>query len=410
MHDLSTSFFIAYKSVTQGNKSMLVLMIFILSLSFLNMMFVSGVLSGIWQSELGAMRSFVTADVNINPQQKPQVKQFISNQSQLRAQIQTIPGVIATVRHYQLAGSLSYDRDKNGQYKSVSGVIIGIDPSQEEKVLTADKLMLAGARLSDDDTDNIVLSSAVAGGYGSIERGGSDLGGARVGDKVQITYSNDIQRTYTVKGIYNEVLGINYTYISAREAESVLSVSDSASQIMVKADTTDDRTIADYESRIQTLAPNLVIRDYTSLLGSVASFEKALDLISGIVSVISVLVAAVTIFVLIYVNAVNKRRQIGILKAIGIKQSIIVNSYIIQSLFYTLCGLSIGAFAVFGLLNPLLLAHPVPLIVGALNLTLAFTSLGVSISILAFIGAGFLAGRIPARLVAKESILTAIWG
>ncbi|MDE1924925.1 MAG: FtsX-like permease family protein [Patescibacteria group bacterium] len=409
MQDLSTAFFIAYKSITRGNKSMLALMIFILSLSFLNMMFVSGVLAGIWQGELGAMRSFVTADINVNPQQKPQVKQFIQNQNQLRAQIETISGVEATVRHYQLAGSLSYDKDKNGQYRSVSGVILGIDPTQESKVLAADKLLLAGARLTDTDTDQIVLSSAVAGGYGSIERGGSDLGGARAGDKVLVTYSNGIQRTYTVKGIYNDVLGINYTYITTKEAESVLSVSDSASQILVKVDMSRD-SIADYEGRIQTIAPNLVVRDYTSLLGSIASFEKALELISIIVSVISVLVAAVTIFVLIYVNAINKRRQIGILKAIGIKQKIIVNAYIFQSLFYTLCGLGIGAIAVFGILSPLLTAHPIPLIAGALNLMLSFTSLGICISVLSFIAAGYLAGRVPARLVAREDILTAIWG
>jgi putative ABC transport system permease protein len=218
MQDLATASFIAYKSITRGNKSMLALMVFILSLSFFDMMFISGVLAGIWDSELHAIRTFVAADIIISPQQAPTIKEFIPNQTQLRAQIATVPGVVTTVRHYTLAGSLSFDKDKNGQYKSVSGVIVGINPDEESSMFSTQNLMLAGAHLSPDDSGEVVLSSAIAGGYGGIERQ-SDLGGARVGDKIQITYSNGIQRTYTVKGIYNDVLAINETFITAKEAE-----------------------------------------------------------------------------------------------------------------------------------------------------------------------------------------------
>jgi ABC-type antimicrobial peptide transport system permease subunit len=65
---------------------------------------------------------------------------------------------------------------------------------------------------------------------------------------------------------------------------------------------------------------------------------------------------------------------------------------------------------VFGLLGPLLTAFPIPIIVGLMNLTLAYTPLGIAISILCFVVAGYLAGRIPARIVAKEDILKEIWG
>jgi putative ABC transport system permease protein len=259
----------------------------------------------------------------------------------------------------------------------------------------------------DTDTDKIVISSALAGGYGTPST--SDLGGVKVGDKVQITYSNGIIRTYTVKGIYNDMIGVYETFITAKEAESLLDVTNDASQILVKADL-DHATVTNYENRIKAMAPNLTVQNYTDLLGSVASFEQALNLISDIVSAISVMVAAITIFVLIYVNAINKRRQIGILTAIGIKQKIIVNAYILQSLFYTFCGLAIGSGVVFGLLGPLLTAFPIPIIVGLMNLTLAYTPLGIAISILCFVVAGYLAGRIPARIVAKEDILKAIWG
>lgn len=409
MNDLRTTFFIAYKSITRGRKSTLALMIFILSLSFINMMFISGVLSGLWQSEIDTAINFLTSHVTISPQQEPSMKEFIPNQKELRARLKTIPGIVATVRHYLLAGSLSYDKDKNGQLKSVSGIIIGVDPKEESNVLIVQKTMIAGENLTDMDTDKILLSSAVAGGYGSIEHSTTDLSGARVGDKIQVTYFNGILRTYTVKGIYNDVVGINQTFITAKEAESILSISNSASQVLVKADLS-RMPIEQYQDKIQTMVPNLTIENYTSFLNTVASFQDALNLISIIVSAISVLVASVTIFVLIYVNAMSRQRQIGILKAIGIRQSIIVNAYILQSLFYTLCGVLIGSITVFAFLQPLLLIYPIPIIENVMNLTLAYSTTGVIIAIISFAVAGFLAGRIPAVIVARKNILTAIWG
>jgi len=406
-NDIKTSFFIARKTIARGRKSTLALMVSVLALLFINMMFISGVLSGLWQTEVDLVISLLTSDITISPQRDPEIKQFIQNQNELRAQLETIPGVIATARHYQIAGSISFDKDKSGQFKSVSGAIIGIDPSDEKKVFTLDTHMLAGEPLTDGDTDKIMLSSALAGGFGTPST--SDLGGVKVDDKVQITYQNGIMRTYTVKGIYNDLIGIYETFITSKEAESVLGVYDNASQIMVSTDLTRN-TIQNYEAKVKMMAPNLTVKSFNDLLGSVASFQDALSFISNVVSVISVIVAAITIFVLIYVNAVSRKRQIGILKAIGIKQEIIVNAYILQSLFYTVFGLFIGVIAVFGILQPLFIAYPVAIIEDFMYITLTYTALGIVIAITAFVIAGYLSGRIPARIVAKQNILTAIWG
>ena len=386
---------------------MLILMIFILFLSFFNMLFISGVLSGITYSQVQALKNFMSSDITVSPQELPVRKEFILNQNEIRAEIENIPGVIGTSRRYLLAGSLVFDKDKNGQFKSVSGAIIGFDPSAESKVISFSKLLRKGQFLSDTDTDQIVLSDALAGGYGTVAP--NELGGVKVGDKIRITYSNGIMRTYNVKGIYNDTMGIYETFISAKEAESVLSVYNSANQILVK---TDDNlnTVESYQAKIKKLVPTLKVQNYKDLLASFASFLQALDLISVVVSVISLIVAMITIFVLIYVNAINKKRQIGILKAIGIKQDIIIKAYIFQSMFYTFCGLSIGGIMIFLIIQPLLITHPIPLVEGLMNLILVYSPLRVFISAMSFLIAGYLAGRIPAWLVAKQDILKAIWG
>lgn len=403
---LKTSLFIAYKSVVKGNKSTLSLTLFILSLTFLNMMFVSGVLSGLSNSMVQTFIGISTAHITVSPQEEPRVKKFIPDQNKLRAEIETIPGVLATSRHYLLAGSLSYDKDKNGQYRSVSASVFGIDPEQEKRVLTVNERIVAGRYLLDADRDGIVLSSALAGGYGAFAP--SDLGGVRVGDDVRVTYENGISRTYKVRGIYEDTLGIFETFITAKEAESILSAYNSASHILVSVDLSRS-TLDRYESKVKAVVPNLKVQNYEILLGSMGSFIDALDLISLIVSTISLIVAAITIFVLIYVNAINRQRQIGILKAIGIKQDIIVNAYVIQSLFYSFCGVVVGSAAVFVALKPLLLAYPIP-VISTISVSLVYTPFNIVSGISSFLGAGLLAGLVPSLLVARKDILKAIWG
>lgn len=381
-------------------------MIFILSLSFFNMMFISGILTGLENLMTRTLIGIFSANIAISPQETPQVKRFIPNQGELRARIETIPGVIATSRRYVFSGSLSFDRDNNGAFKSVAGSVIGIDPSDDRKVFTIGDLMLAGQQLSDTDTDQIVLSSALAGGYG-VPAPGGDLGGAKVGDKVLITYQNGTIRTYTVKGIYNDAIGIFQVFITAKEAQTILSTYDNASQIFVKTDLARN-TLANYQTRIKAMTPNLKVQNSNDLLGSFSSFLDALNLISYIVSAISVLVAAITIFVMIYINAITKRRQIGILRAIGIRQRTIVLSYVLQSVFYALSGIAIGSLIVFGALVPLMVAYPIDVVFG--KLYPVFAEGTILVGVMSLVIAGLLAGYIPARIVARTEILKAIWG
>ncbi len=407
MNTIQTACFIAYKSIVRGRKGTLALMLIILSLSFFNMMFIPGVFSGLLDTITGLLTNTSTSDIVVTPQQSPVPKEFIENEAQLQAQIRTIPGVLGTTRIYLTAGSIAYDKNKDGVYKTVSAQIIGIDPTQVDDALSLKQYLVAGQFLDDSDTDQVLLPAALAGGYGLPVP--SDLGGAKVGDKVNMVYGNGVERQYTVKGIISITFGtaLSNTYVTSHEAESVLSASDQASEILVKVDSS-THPLSYYKARIQSLAPNLKVQMYTELLAVIQSVLDAFTLIAAIVSAISVLVATVTLFVMIYINAVAKRRQIGILKAIGIKENIIVYSYVLQALFYVLCGVALGLMIVFLIVEPLLHAYPIELPFGPLLLTFSFNLAAESVA--AFFIAGFFAGIIPARIVAREDILKAIWG
>lgn len=400
-----TAAFIAYKTIVRGRLGTLALMVLILALSFFNMLFIPGVFSGLLETIIGLEVNTYTAHVMVAPQKEPLPKQFVPHETALRAQIETIPGVVGTARTYLTAGSISFDKDKSGVSKSVSAQIIGLDPSEANRILSVREYVVDGTFLDDNDRDSIVIAAAIAGGYDLPQP--TDLGGVVAGDKVRVVYGNGVSREYTVKGVTNILFGpaLTNVYITAREAESVLGASDQASQILVKA--ADGGQADALKARIRALAPELSVQTYFDLLTAIKPVLDAFAFIALIVSAISVLVASVTIFVMIYINAVTKRRQIGILKAIGIPDHVIVFSYVFQSLFFVCAGVVAGLGLVFGIILPVLSIHPITLPFGALHLVFGPTLILESIAALAL--AGFLAGFIPARLVVREDILRSIW-
>ncbi len=400
--------FLAFKSLTRGNRLTLVLIVFFLSLSFINLLFISGILNGLIEAIYNQIINNFTSNIVVDPQEEPSKKNYIRQAQELRQQIEQIPGVISTVRHYKLSGTMAYDKARNGDFKYVSGQIIGIDPAEERRMTLLAQNMVEGQYLETEDTDKILLGSDVAGGYGGSQEF-SSLGGAKVGDKVRVTFSNGVDRTYKVKGIYKVKFGFvdRLAFVTSKEAESVLSIYNNASQILVKVDT--ERSSEDeYIEQIKASAPTLEVRNWIELMGDFLSFTSALNLITYMVSVIGIAVAAITLFILIYVNAVSKRRQIGILKAIGIKQNIIIWSFVFQTLFYAISGILIGSILIFYVIAPYLSEHPLSMPIGDAGLSIE--RIRVIYSVLSLLATGLAAGFFPAWRVTRQNILKAIWG
>lgn len=418
IQNIKIALFLASKSIIRGNKGTIALIVFIMSLSFINLVFIGSILNGIVETINNQMINNYTANMIISPQEKPNRKDYLIHSEELQAQVEKLPGVVAVSGHYELAGILSFDKNKNGKFKHISGQIIGIDPEKEKFVTDISQHMVSGQYLNNADTDKILLGVSLSGGYpGIIEA--TSLEGAKVGNKIKIVFSNGIERTYTVKGIFNvkfDMIDI-IAFIPSKEAESILSISNSASKILIKTGESSrtaaaEKELADKISVIarntETSAPNIKVKKWDELLGPLAGISTSFGIISSVVSIIALLVAAITIFILIYVNAINKKRQIGILKAIGIEESIIIDSYIIQALFYSVSGTAIGLILFFYVVEPYFSANPISLPMGDTRLALNTTSIIFSVSSIIF--AGIIAGFIPAWKITKINILKAIWG
>lgn len=406
MRSLKIAYFLALKSIYKGNRATIVLMIFIMSLAFINLVFISSILGGIIVAMNNQVRTNVVSNIVIEPQEEPVKKDFIIHASGLQRQIEQIPGVVATARHYKLAGMIAYDKKKNAKFVYRSAEIVSIDPETEINMSDISSKIIEGRYLEGLGAGDIVIGSEIAGGYGGDEL--NSLGGAKVGDKIKITFSNGVMRDYTIRGIFKINFGFadRMAFITTKEAESLLSVYNNASQILVKTDTVYDENR--YIEQIRPLAPNLKIKKFNDYMGPLGGVSKSFDIITLMISTIGLAVAAITIFILIYVNAVHKRRQIGILKAIGVNQNIIIYSYIIQALFYAISGIVIGVLLIFYVIAPYFAKHPLDLPVG--ESSLALNTGRIVQNMVSLLIAAFVAGLIPSRQAAKENILKAIWG
>jgi putative ABC transport system permease protein len=115
----------------------------------------------------------------------------------------------------------------------------------------------------------------------------------------------------------------------------------------------------------------------------------------------------VVIFIVIFINTINKRRQIGILKAIGINKRIIVYSYIIQVLIIATCGILLGLALSSGLVT-YLTYNPLVFPGGAVYPVVESGPVIRSVISLALVS--LISGFIPSWKTANEPILDAIRG
>jgi putative ABC transport system permease protein len=130
-------------------------------------------------------------------------------------------------------------------------------------------------------------------------------------------------------------------------------------------------------------------------------------MIGSILRVIGALVAGLVIFIIIFVDIVNKRRQVGILKAIGINEKIVINSYIIRGVFYIILGSIFGYLIMqYGIITAFS-KKPIDLPMGDIVPLLKESAL-IS-SVLFFVLAGLIGSATPAYKEIKKKILDLLY-
>jgi putative ABC transport system permease protein len=317
--------------------------------------------------------------------------------------------VVSCSSRYAQSGMIRYDPEKDNQdVREKAWNIKSIVPDEEVKVTSLQNFLVAGRYLEENDRDQIIMGKEIAGGYGASFQI-SSLKGARVGDEVSVAYGNGVKRDYKIKGIYNTYFPLAdlNVFVTEKEMESVLGVHNRASEVLIKTDGSVPERV--YIDRLRMMGiEKEQINVWMDFIGYISGLTQTFDIIKSIVTTIGLLVAGVTIFIVIFIATINRRRQIGILKAIGMKERIIVMSYIFQAAFYASLGIIAGEIIIHALLIPYFIRNPLPMPIGLVSLVLVRQDM--IFGIVSMIVVSMVSGFIPSWMVTRQNIIKAIWG
>jgi putative ABC transport system permease protein len=401
MNSLKVAGFLAFTSIRRGNTGVILLTIFILVIVALNLLFVPGLLGGLVSGANEKVMNTYAGDIVIESSRE---NGLIRNADQLIASIEDIAGVVAATPRNSLSAEVSFEDERT------RCVVYGIHPKREEAVFSIHKSLIEGNYLDAEDRDKILLGIQLAGfDRPELEFYTRSLKKVHAGDKISVTYANGVEKRYTVKGIfYTEYIQTDLeAFVSEKELRAVDPLSQyGATSIHVR--TTPDAGVKSIDAQIGSLRDDIKVFTWEDYAGIVRSMTDSFRVINTILDAVNLLIAATTIFIVTYIDVVNRKRQIGIQRAIGITPAAITLAYLIRALFYAIIAATLAILIFIYGAVPLEAQHPFHFPLGDVYLTAS--TAGMTRTALILLITAFIAALIPVRAVVKTRILDAIWG
>lgn len=426
---IRVGFFLALRQVKRSSKSTTTLIIFVMVLTFLNLVVVRGILVGLIQGSTAVYVKYYSGEILISNLPK---KTYIENSPSIIEIARNLPWIESISPRYIESGTIEANYKERINFKdepnSAGGLVVGIDPRDENATTNIASKIVEGSFLDENDAEAIVIGANLLKKYLAIDAPGLNLlEDVEVGDKVRLKVggsgvvntmmgptggeeSGNVKE-FTIKGIIKSKTDIDQRIFMLDKSLRPLigrgdyNVDEIALKLKPGADmqTVKNALLASgvgETARVQTWEESLPkflldIQDTFAILGNAMGS-------------ISLIVASITIFIVIFINAITRRKFIGILKGIGIHGRAIEISYIFQSIFYAGIGIAVGLLLLYGLMVPYIAAHPInfPFSDGILVAEVPGTLLRAFLLIFFTIVAGY----IPARIVVKKNTLDSILG
>ncbi|QSH39475.1 ABC transporter permease [Candidatus Kaiserbacteria bacterium] len=407
------AFFLAIRYVTQTTKWQTILVIFIMTLTFLNLVVVSGILVGLMDGSLVGYKKYYAGDILIS---KSAEKDYIERANALRTILDAQPQVTAYSTRVIEGGTLEANFQKSVSQPNILpdrvGVsVTGINIDDERLVTDLPNALVEGSFITERDTTGVVLGARLLNRYFPAETGLQTISGIFPGDKVRLTVG-DASREFIVRGIIKTKAGPMDTrvFMLQSELKSMLGrQNDTTDEFAVRIAPNANAEAVQARILAYGVGTNSLIRTTEEAIGEfLDEIRDTFNALGNIIGGISVVVASITIFIIIFITAITKRKYIGILKAIGVSEFAIELSYILLSIFYALIGITFGLLILYLILLPYFSANPIdfPFSDGILSVTTEGTFIRSVVLLVTTIIAGF----IPARIIVKRNTLDAILG
>lgn len=258
-------------------------------------------------------------------------------QSDVQA-IQSVAGVQAVTGIIEGSVSISFNR------QTASSTVIGVQPGVWQIVQQIN--LQSGRYLSDSDISSVVVGSRVA----------NSLFKKNVTLNSRITINNS---TFTVIGILQQTGGAiggtsdNSVIVLQSTARNLLPSigSNEVSLILAKAsESADPNQVANnieqkliLTHHVTTQTEDFTVISAQTIQSSISSVTSSISLFLGGIAAISLLVGSIGIANTMFTSVVERTRQIGVLKALGMKSREVMLLFLIESALMGLLGGIIGS-------------------------------------------------------------------
>lgn len=427
---VSVGSFLAKRQIRRGNIWITLLIISIMTLTFLSLVVIPGILVGLTEGSFEQNREHLSGDVYLTTLAN---EPTIVNTQDLVGVLDTIPEVERYSVRYTIGSTVEagyiFRDDFTEEAESLSINAYAIDPVQEEITTDISRFMIEGEFLEEGEAGYVVIGSTLLAKYSGFADLFEPLENVEVGKPVRITLQgNPLQglerdqaltevntdpgqtAEFIVKGILDSKVGelSSAIFITEQDYRRISgNKSLQATEIAIKH----DGSVSEDEFKQILLGYDFdryaKVRTSTEAIPKFLSdVQQTFGLLGNMIGLIGIVVSSITIFIVIYINALTRRKFIGILKGIGISEQAIETAYLMQAVFYALIGIGIGLVVVYGLMVPFFAANPIdfPFSDGILVARVPQTILRAFILLVVTMIAGFL----PARLIVRKNTLDSI--
>jgi putative ABC transport system permease protein len=389
------------------------LIIFVMMITFLNLVAVSGILVGLIVGSERAFEQKSTGNITISALD---TEDYILQSTLIENVLAKTPSVASFSTRYNSAGQITADyrnRQKPNDDPDQTGVrLIGINPQQEDAVTKLSQSVVEGDYFFPEDSNALLVGTLNLERYSeNFPDITSTLAGAYPGDTVLVTIG-PISQEFIIRGVIDTKVGevSSAVFIPERELRRMIGRSaNDADRIAVRltpgasADEVKNNLLA---ANINTYAK---IKTFDEALPKfLIDIKNTFNVLGTFIGSIGIIVASITIFIIIFINALSRRQQIGILKGIGIDRRAIEIAYVFQAAVYAIAGALLGSFLIYGFLIGYFEKNPINFPFSDGILVANPLSTITRFIILFFVT--LLAGFIPAWLIARQNTLNAILG
>ena len=413
MSALRIGLLLGWRQIQRANIWTTSLIIFVMMLTFLNLIVVSGVLVGLIAGAERAVKAESLGDIVIS--ELDGEDRILETEALVRA-IGTYDEIQNYSVRYQGSAILeaNYKERRNlaAERDIANATVTGIDPVQEDAMSGLSDNLIAGEYLNPNEEGYILI------GYYYLEENAEQFGdifdtlsNIAPGVPVRLT-AGDVSKEFIVKGIVQskvDEVSLN-TYIPEREFRRLFGrLNPDADQIVIRVAKPEQESAVQRGLIASGFANYAKIQLYEEAKPKfITDIKNTMNLLGTFIGSIGIVVASITIFIIIFINAISRRQQIGILKGIGIERRAIEIAYVIQAAFYALLGSALGALLTYGFLIGFFERNPIkfPFSDGILVAPPEETFIRFIVLFVITLVAGF----VPAWLIVKQNTLNSILG